>query len=103
MPAILINEKNYKKEVKRCKTPVLLSFSACHSVSSFLLRQTADALSDELRGRIKVGVVGSASTGLIKEFDVRFLPMTVLIRGDTVTDRIIGNPGKAGFIKILLE
>jgi len=102
MPAILINKKNYKKEIKRCKTPVLLSFPT-HGVSSLLLKQTADTLSDEYKGKIKVGVTDSGNSELVKKYNINFMPMTVLIKDNTVTDRIIGTADIDSFRKILLE
>jgi hypothetical protein len=103
MPAITITSKNRKKEISRCKTPVLLSFFRHNSdgVSSFLLKNTADILSEELKGKVKVGIAGD--TGLMEEYDVRFLPMTVLIENNTVTDRIIGNPRREDFLKFLFK
>jgi hypothetical protein len=100
MPAIIINKKNHNKEINRCKMPVLLSFST-HGISSFLLRQTMESLSDELNGKIKVGVINNGDTELIEKYNAKFLPMTVIIQNHAVTDRIIGNPGKTGFLKIL--
>jgi len=87
MPAIIITAKNYKREIKRCKTPVLLSFC---NVSSFL-RLTTDMLHDEMRGKIKVGVVDADNITLMDEYNVRFLPTTLLIKNNIVTDRIIGD------------
>ncbi|MCL2077910.1 MAG: thioredoxin [Oscillospiraceae bacterium] len=110
MPAFAVTEKNFKKEIKRCKTPVLLSFWADCGVSSVLMRQTADSLSDELNGKIKVGVIELQSESekpkthkhkLAQKYNVRFLPATLLINNGKVCERIIGNPGKDGFLKIL--
>ena len=97
MSAIIINEKNYKKEIERCKKPVLLSFLSNTDVSSLLLKQTAD----EIGGEIKTGVVFETNAGLAEKYNVRFLPTTVLIKNSVVTDRIVGNMSREDFMKIL--
>ncbi|MDR2531885.1 MAG: thioredoxin family protein [Oscillospiraceae bacterium] len=103
MSATVITRKNFKKEVKRCKTPVLLSFGNNCGVSSLLLKEAADNLNAELQGKIKIGVIecNPANSELAKEYNIRFLPSSILIRNGTVTDRIIGNMRKDDFLKIL--
>ncbi|MCL2019791.1 MAG: hypothetical protein FWG70_08540 [Oscillospiraceae bacterium] len=108
MAAVIINEKNFKKEVERCKKPVLLGFGAESekSFSALLLKQTADAVSDETGGEIKVGVVelnpnNAALIKIAKKFNIHFLPTTILIINNIVADRIIGNMAKEDFIRIL--
>jgi len=99
MSAIIINEKNYKKEIERCKKPVLLSFLSDTGVSSLLLKQTAD----EISGEIKTGVVelNPTNAGLAEKYNIRFLPTTVLLKNSVVTDKIVGNMSREDFIKIL--
>jgi len=98
MAALIINEKNHKKEIENHKNPVLLSFGG-DGLATFLLRQTADVLSEELRDEIKVGI--SSSSKLARKYSVRFLPTTVLIQHGKVTDRIVGNMSREDLIKVL--
>ena len=81
---VMINKRNYKKEIRRCKTPVLLCFSGGLNVMSFL--------SDELEAKIKVGVVDSAQNAeLVKAYEIVVFPTAVLIKNNAVTDKIVGN------------
>ena len=102
--AIIITDKNFKKEVQRCKTPVLLSFTAGGGVSSFLLRQNIDGLSGELDGKIKIGVVSTTNADNITyKFNIKLFPTTVIIKNGTVTDRIVGNMNKNGLLNVLFS
>lgn len=105
MPAAVITSKNYKKEIKRCKLPVLLSFRAEKGVSSFLLSKTIEELSEELNGKIKVGVVNSEpdNSELIKAYNINVFPITVLIKNGVVTERIVGILDKKSFLKVLSQ
>ncbi|MDR2559968.1 MAG: thioredoxin [Oscillospiraceae bacterium] len=103
MKTIIIDAKNHKKEIKRTKKPVLLSFAGTYGISAFLLKQTADSLSDELQDEIKIGIVemNSQNAALARKYNVRFLPTTLLIQHGKVTDRIIGNMSKDDLIRVL--
>lgn len=101
MAAIIINRKNYKKEIENCKTPVLLSFGLNNGVPSQLLRQTADELSDALSGRVKVGFVDSMDSGVTERHDIHFFPVSIMIRDGVITDKIIGSLSKDNFMKAL--
>ena len=103
MPAVVINQKNYKKEIKRCKIPVLLSFWTKRGFSSLLMLKTADDLSTELSGRIKVGVVSDMNCALVSKYNIRVFPAVLLIKNGAVTQRIVGNLSKESFLKILSE
>jgi thioredoxin-like negative regulator of GroEL len=96
----IINAKNYRKEIKRHKKPVLLSFAGTYGISAFLLRQTIDSLGEELQGEIKVGVV-ETNAKLAKKYNVKLLPTTLLIQHGKVTDRIIGNISKEALLNVL--
>jgi len=101
MAAIIINNNNFKKEIKYCKTPVLLSFGFNSGLPSILLKRTADALSDEFKGKIKVGFVDSINADAVKEFNIRFFPVSVVIKDGIVTDKIVGSMCKSDMLKIL--
>jgi thioredoxin-like negative regulator of GroEL len=99
----LINAKNHRKEVARHRKPVLLSFASAYGIPAFLLKQTADSLSEELQGEIKIGVVEMCSENakLAKKYNVKILPTTLLIQHGKVTDRIIGNISREDLINLL--
>lgn len=91
MPAININRKNHKKEITRCKKPVLLSFSG-RGLASLLVWEKADDLSRRFGGKIKVGVVDSTQNAeLAKIYKIAVFPTTLLIKNNAVTDSIAGN------------
>jgi thioredoxin-like negative regulator of GroEL len=99
----IINAKNHRKEVTHHKKPVLLSFTGDYGkggISAFLLGQTINALGEELHGEIKVGVVRPDSK-LMRKYNIRFLPTTLLIQHGKVTDRIIGNISREALLNVL--
>jgi thioredoxin-like negative regulator of GroEL len=101
MAALIINEKNHRKEIENCKNPVLLSFGS-DGLASFLLRQAFNALSEELQGEIKVAVASAnKKCKLAKKYNVRLLPTTVLIQHGKVTDTIVGNMSREGLLNVL--
>lgn len=93
---IKITRRNFNKEIKRCKTPVLLCFWADSGVSSFLFQETVNSLGNKIK-------ICEGEKYLIKKYNVKFLPTALLIQNNTVKDRIIGNVGKENLMKILFK
>ena len=91
-----INFLKFKKEIKRSEKPVLLCFWADDGVSSFMFRETVNSLNDRIK-------IFTGNKKLRKKYKINFLPTSLVIKNNQVTDRIIGNVGKENFEKILFK
>ncbi|MCL2109687.1 MAG: thioredoxin family protein [Oscillospiraceae bacterium] len=96
-----ITRKNFRKEIKCSKIPVLLCFWASFGITSVLMQHTLEELSAELHGKVKIAF--AASEYLSKKYDIIFSPTVLLIENNTVTDRIVGNPGREKLKQIIMQ
>jgi thioredoxin 1 len=96
MPVITLTEKNFDKEVKQSRLPVLVSCQDSGSV--VCVENISERMKNVLKCcRINVG----ANPGLARRYRVRCLPTILVFKAGVVTDTIVGETRTEQLIRIL--
>ena len=86
-----ITKANFEKEVLNSTTPVLLDFWAPWCAPCKIISPTVDKLSEELKGKVKVGKSNvDESPDIATELSVLNIPTLILFKDGKEVARMIG-------------
>ena len=112
---LLVNPDNFKKEVLRCKLPVLVDFFGERCAPCLLLRPILLELGEDFAGRLKICMFNTdrehrdtdeayeKKFQILGEYDVRHLPTLLLFSGGKPRRTAVGLQTKEELLDILGE
>ena len=99
---ITLSDGSWEKDVLKSDVPVLVDFWAEWCGPCRMVGPTVDALADEFKGVLKVGKLNVDENGdTAMRYQVRGIPMFLLIKGGQVVEQKVGAMNKADFVKMI--
>lgn len=96
MSEVILNEKNFEKEVLKSNLPVMVDFWAEWCGPCKVLSPIVEKLADEYSGKVKVGKVNvDENNSLAMQYNVMSIPTLKFFKGGKVAGELIGAAPKA--------
>lgn len=101
---IEVTEKNFKEEITKSKTPVIVDFWAEWCMPCKVISPLVDEIAKEFAGKIKIGKVNvDDDAGLATELTVMNIPTLVFFKDGKEAGRIVGVISKKELLKKIEE
>ena len=102
MPIDLVTERDFEAKVLRSDIPVLIDLYADWCEPCKRLEPILKELAGELEGKLKIARVDVERSPLLaRGFQVRSIPMLLLISGGRLVDQIVGLADKQSILKLV--
>ncbi|HEY3742392.1 MAG TPA: thioredoxin [Bryobacteraceae bacterium] len=99
---VTLTDGSWDTDVLKSDVPVLVDFWAEWCGPCRMVGPTVEAIADEYKGKLKVGKLNVDDNGdTAMRYQVRGIPMFLLIKGGKVVEQKVGAMGKSDFVKMI--
>jgi thioredoxin 1 len=100
--AVTLTDSSWDAEVLGSPLPVLVDFWGQHCPPCHAIAPVIEALAQEYQGRLKVGKLNvEENVDTAVRYQVRGIPMFLIIKNGRVVEQKIGAAGKSEFVKMI--